>query len=485
MTVATRPAYLHVPDGAVGNYGDEVADIAELMGRPLDASQRMVVDARTSYRAGGLWLALETLTKMGRQSGKTGGIETPIAFTDLFLWEPDRIAWTAHLFKTCREAFEDHCRLIEGTREFESRVAKIQYANGEESIVLKSGARMDYLARSKGGGRGLGGKRVVLDEALFLTAEQAGSILPILAARPNPQIDYLSSAGRADSDQLHRLTKRGRSGTDQSLVLAEFCAPGSWKDPGCAGGPACAHAVGTAGCALDDPALWAAANPAVASGRVQLSFLEGMRQSLAPAEFGREFLGWDQEAAQIRAALPAPAWRAARDPGSAPAGAVAFGVEVSLDRRTTTVGAFGARSDGWWHGEVVEQLPGTGGAVDRLFDLSRRWAAPVGIDPSSPAASLIEPLREKGVQVVTPTSRVLAATCGQVFDDVTASPPRLYHRGQPVLDDAVSAAGQKVVGDGFRWDRRGEGDIAPLYAVTLARCAHQESPPGMPGVFDL
>lgn len=469
MTVATRPAYLHVPDGALGNYGDEVADLATMMGRPLDESQRLVVDARTSYGPGGTWLCLESLTKMGRQSGKTGGIETPIALADLFLWNADRIAWTAHLFKTCREAFEDHVRLIQSTPELDSRVAKVQYANGEESIILKSGARLDYLARSKGGGRGLGGKRVVIDEALFFTGEQAGAILPILAARPGAQVDYLSSAAKAESVYLRDLTERGRSGKDASLILAEFCAPGSWSEPGCALGPKCPHTRETRGCSLDNPELWREANPAVASGRVALSFLESMRRSLPPLEFGREFLGWDESGESgLGQAVSLEDWHACTDESSSFTGRPVLAIAVSRDGASAAIAAAGVREDGTPHVEVIEQRRGTDWVVARCAELKRHRPLAWVLDKRTHAAALLPDLKAAGI-----TPREMSTQdCGQACAGLQAAvrDRSVRHLGDEVLGAAVAGAGRRDIGEGlWAWSAKSsEVDIVTLVAATNA-----------------
>ena len=57
MSTATgaRAAWLWHPERR-GSYLDEVADVAEMVGRPLDGPQREAVDCLTSYGPGGRWL---------------------------------------------------------------------------------------------------------------------------------------------------------------------------------------------------------------------------------------------------------------------------------------------------------------------------------------------------------------------------------------------------------------------------------------------
>lgn len=475
-----RPAHLWVPERR-GSYLDEVADVAELVGRPLDAEQRIAVDAKTSYGPGGSWLTLETLLKEPRQNGKTAGVETPICLTDLFVWGADRIAWTAHLFKTCREAFEDHERLISGIPEFSKRVLRISYAHGEESIQLKTGARIDYLARSKGGGRGLGGKRVVIDEALFFAATAAGALLPILAARENPQIDYLSSAAKIESELLRDLTARGRAGGDPSLILVEWCAPGSFAEPGCQD-PGCGHQREAQGCRLDDPAYLRSANPAVRSGRIRMSFLVSMRRTLAPVEFAREFLGWDEAGAGADAeTIPLEAWESRLDSESRITGARALAFDVSPDRKFSAIGGAGWRADGGRHLALVDHRPGTSWLVPRLLELVERHdPVAVVVDGASPASSEIRALKQAGLRVrsdADPSALlvVLAAAdmgraCAGLYDATAGDAPDAWHRGDQIVTAALRAAVPRDVGDGG-WAfgrRRSDVDISPIVAIAEA-----------------
>lgn len=481
MLDVVRPAHLWVPPRR-GTYLDEVRDVASLIQRPLDAEQEIAVDALASYGPGGRWLTLETGVKLPRQNGKTAGIVTPIVLTDLFVWGADRIAWTAHLFKTAREAFEDHVRLIQSTPEFDRRVARIRYANGEEGIELVGGARLDYLARSKGGGRGLGGKRVVVDEALFFPADTAGALLPILAARDNPQINYLSSGCKAESDQLRALTKRGRAGGDPSLIWVEWCAPGSFAKPGCADGR-CQHAQRTPGCVLDDPELLALANPAVRAGRISPGFLDAMRRTLPPIEFAREFLGWDEEAGAAGSPITAEGWAARVDEQSRIADGTPrwLAVDTTPERSASAIGGAGRRADGDWHLALVDHRPGTAWVVGRVLEiLGRHTVAAVVIDRASPAAGFVPDLEQAGLQVRSekhPDGRLvligateMGQACGKAQDALVGREPTAWHRGEAVVTAAVEGAARRDIGDGG-WAlarKRSDVDICPLVVEVLA-----------------
>src|SRR6266508_3733265 len=288
-----RPAHLWVPP-RVGSYGAEVVDLARLAGRDVDPEQALAIDALCSYGPGGNWLALEQAIIEARQNGKTNGVLIPIVLADLFLWEADELSWTAHLFKTTRKAFNEFKRCIEFSSELSRRVKRIGESHGEEEIELHhpdgptgQGALLQFLARSKGGGRGLSGKRVVLDEALILSAASMGSLVPTLATRPNAQISYGSSAGQLGSKHLRSLQRRGRAGDDPSLIWVEWCDDGTWADPPCVQGLECSHLYGVSGCALDDEVRWLRANHTLGK-RISYDYVRSERRTLDPVEFGRE-----------------------------------------------------------------------------------------------------------------------------------------------------------------------------------------------------
>lgn len=475
MTKATqRAAYLWHPERA-GSYVDIVEDVAELVGRPLDEAQREAVDCLTSHDRRGDWLTLEDALLEPRQNGKTAGVVTPIVLADLFVWGADRIAWTAQLFKTSREAFADIRQLIESCPDFDREVARVSEAHGEESIRLKSGAALDFLARGKMAGRGLGGKRVVVDEALFFSDEQAGSLLPIMAARRNPKVTFASSAAKVESNYLRRLVKRGRAGGDESLCYVEHCAPGSLDKPGCSQGEDCRHLYGTAGCVLDDPAYWRAANPAFGD-RVSASFLAAMRRSMAPLEFAREFLGWHEAGAdEAERPITVEAWGKLANPHRID-GPVAFGLWVSYDLARSALAVAG-RS-----GPVVQvEVPrrdgepdhrrGYGWLPERCRELAGRYpGAMFAYVPKAVPTDLVAALEAYGVPLEPLTAGEWSASCKALEAAVTSDPPTLTHHGDPILDGALAAAAIRPRDDGgwVWWQLDSAGDISALCAATLA-----------------
>ena len=489
------PAYLWIPP-RVGSYGDEAIDLAEIAGRKLDEEQKLAVDAMLSYGPGGRWAALEAAIVEARQNGKTSGVLLPVTLFDLFLLPPDRIVWTAHLFRTSRDSFDDFVRCIETAPELSRRVKSISNGRGEEAIELHNGAKLEFLARSRGGGRGLGGKRVVMDEALILSGTAIGALMPTLSARPNPQISYGSSAAMETSDHLHSLTGRGRAGGDPTLVWIEWRAPSGWANPPCEEGKKCPHRVGAPGCALDDEALWQRANHALGV-RLSVDVVRGERRSMPPREFGRERMGWEEDLIEGATPLDIEGWLRLTDRSSVPNDPIALGVEVNNDRSDAAIGIAARRGDGLIHLEVITKeslrgtslerfadLPGISWVVPAAAALAKRWKpCAVVVDDRSEAAALLPDFKEAGLKVrdrdpdkqpgageviVLTWASDMARACGQLYDAVTNT-HTVRHLGQQELTESAKGAVWRPLGDARAWSRKeARTNPAPLIGTTLA-----------------
>jgi len=103
------------------------------------------------------------------------------------------------------------------------------------------------------------------------------------------------------------------------------------------------------------------------------------------------------------------------------------------------------------------------------------------VDPASPAGSLLVDLAAAGVPTLTVNAREYAQGCGQLFD--AAIEGKLAHLDQPVLNQAVSAARKRPLGDAWAWARKSGGDISPLVAVTLSHWGLVKAGQGDPQIF--
>jgi hypothetical protein len=388
-----------------------------MAGLILDPWQQYVLKAALGERQDGMWAAFEVAIIVSWQNGKNGIVEAR-ELAALYLLGEMLTLHSSHEFKTTAEGFRRLLFLIENCADLERRVKKVTRAHGDEGIELKTGQRIRFVARTSGSGRGFSGDLIVLDEAMILSTEAMGALLPTLSARPNPQVWYTSSAGRAESTQLARVVKRGRAGNDPSLAYFEWSIDDG--DP---------H---------DDPASWAKANPALG---IRISE-EHIRRELAAmdfTEFARERLGvgtYAVEGEDEWTVISEASWSAASDLYSEPTDPVTFAVDVPPDRASATIAVAGGRTDGRRHTEIVDHAAGTSWVADRLKTLVERWSPKaVALDVGGPAGSLMTELEQAGIKPLLVGSREMAQACGAFYSAVLED--RLRHRGGVELTAAL------------------------------------------------
>ena len=194
------------PVAAVSSGAVEAIELAASAGLILDEWQCFALDVALSERADGKWAAFEVGMIVPRQNGK-GSILEARELAGLFLFGERLILHSAHEFKTAAEAFLRVKALVDNTDDLRRKVKQIRTSHGDEGIELLDGARLRFVARSRGSGRGFSGDCVILDEAFNLGAEAMGALLPTLSAKPNPQIWYTSSAPMASSQAGGRICR--------------------------------------------------------------------------------------------------------------------------------------------------------------------------------------------------------------------------------------------------------------------------------------
>lgn len=443
------PRICSIPAAAVHRHdGQDYIDLASSAGLVLDPWQQLVLREGLATRTDGSWAAFEVAVVVPRQCGKSLNLAA-LMFGTLFLADPELppplVIFSAHEFKTAQEQFRAMRVLLDRSPSLSRRVRSIRTANGSESIELDSGARIKFLARTGGAGRGFSADLVVFDEAFALSPEMLAATLPTLSARNNPQIWYTSSAGLPASEQLAALRARGIAGDDPGLAYFEWSAEEA-DDPA-------------------DPETWYKANPALGI-RIHEHFVAAEQRALPPEQFARERLGIWVEAGTEHPVVP-PNLFDALNVGVREMDKPVFSVEVGLDRHTVLAAAW--HSGGREHVEVVEDRPGTDWVVARCGELTAKYGSPLTVvDAATEAGSLVRELEMAGCRTLRVDSTQRIAACGRFQE--TALTARLSHAGDPALYHALANARWKDAGDGARVfsRRRSAGSIGELYAVALA-----------------
>ena len=486
MTVVARPGLLcpprvlHVPPHA-GSYADEVCGLAETVGIGVDADQRVAVEAATVHDERGDLVVVELGVSAPRQNVKTHTAKA-LALADLVLFREPECLWTAHLRETSDDAFRNAygtglADLFDSYDDLRRLVARngITDSDGEKSIQLRPlragepTPTLTFRTRSERGGRGLSGRRVTFDEALFLKPVMTAAMIPVLSAQSasgSVQVRYLGSPGLAGSGPWREIRDRGRSGREPALAWVEWGADRESCEL-----PDCSHAVDTPGCALDREHLVRAANLAIAHGRMHPRFvMHTERRALTPEDYMRERLGWWIDPPALGGELDVQRWAGQVDRKAARGERVVWGVDLD-EARQVHLAVGWVRPDGAVQVMLPEPEDEDRARVSalsvpqRLGELVAKWGGRVVL--GGPAAALLEDLSDE-LDVTVMTGAEFTAACG-TFDDLLTG-RRIWHAQQDELDVAVGSACWRSAGaDGARAFRlRNAPAIGPLAAVVRA-----------------
>jgi hypothetical protein len=479
--------------------GDEVIELAEMAGLVLDPYQRdflidgcacVEVESQLELDAGATverWAAFEVGIELSRQNGKSVAFEAR-CLAGLYLFREELIVYTAHKGETAMAAFERMEQLIRSDPELlaEVRPNGFRRANGKEAILLRptpecpKGQTLKFRTRTAGGGRGLAGDCVILDEAQDLRDDHLAALFPVLSARPNPQLWYGGSAGEMHSTVQGRLVRRCAAG-DARLVYYRWALPED-ADP-------------------NSEASWARVNPAVGR-RMTLDFIASEQRAMSIEKFSRERLG---QGTYPRAegedwTIPRTRIEAAIDEDSKPFGPVVFSIEVARDRAHSSISLAGRRRDGQVHYETVANEAGSLWVVDELVRLLGAHAnLGVIIDPGSPANTLLGPLKDAGIfeapkdpgpgkavprtkipkhQLRLLSSQDLTQAFGDFYDahmavarddaGVEVPSPTYHFTGGTALISAFAEATVRNLIGSTTWSRVAGADVTPALSATWA-----------------
>jgi len=462
--------------------GPLAVDLVARAGLVLDPWQADALDVILAVRPDGRWVCFECGEIVSRQNGK-GAILEARALTGLLLLDEQLVMWSAHEYKTAMEGFRRTLALLRrlGTKvsdnlyDVDGVIIKVINTNGEESLErLDTGQRIEFVARSKGSGRGFSGDVNIIDETFAFTRDQQEALLPTMSARPNPQIIYTSSPPLTGDTGpvMYALRKRALAGGDDSL---------GWRDWGLAGDLDSLDEID-----LDDEELWHRANPSLGLGRLTVEFIRRERRTMSAEGFARERLGvWPREMSADSGAIDPEVWAGLADKESRRAGDITIAVDVTPSRDRAAIAVAGLRADGLMHWEVIEHGAGVDWLVTRLIALKGKHdPVAIAIDGKGPAASLIPALNKAGIaepdspddpqrgDLAVSGPQGMANAFGMFIDAVAQSRGR--HRDQPPLTSAIAGAKTRPLGDGGQaWGRKGSTDISPLVAVTLANWAYE------------
>ena len=353
---------------------------------------------------------------------------------------------------------------------------RVGRTNGSKKLVLKGNRAYKVGAPTRRAGRGDSNDLVMLDEIREQRDWETWSAAAASTnAKPNGMIVCFSNAGDPDSVVLRQLRETAISAIDGTKARdfggdVDDSALGlfEWSSPD--------------GADTDDMEALAQANPALGYGYLTEKALLSNRQTFPENKFRSECM-----CQQVETILPQPfpdgTWDAGIDVMSkiAPESDVYFGIDVSQDRKWTSIGVCGLREDGNYHIEVVARRIGTEWAIDWVRERAYRQNMKIAFQGrGAPVTGLGEQICTiPGVERFAVEGPELTSGWGRFWDGIAACTPpgevprggtKIFHLPQPILDAPGKTMQTRNLGAGAEVPDRVKSpdDIAPLFACIMA-----------------
>ena len=431
--------------------GGDAARIIAIGGMILDPWQADILEDWMAMTPGNKWVCRTCGGSVPRQNGKTGLLESR-AESGMIMYN-EQVIYTAHLQKTATETFEEMAMFFDSPA-MKKYVRDIKTALGREQIILKSGARIKFLARTRNGGRGQHGDLLIFDEAQELDDTAQASFLPAVSASLNPQVIYTGTPPdeTATGTVFRNIREKALAKETRTVSWFEFSVK-DLKD-------------------VSDREKWAATNPAL--GRRMLeSTIEAEFEQMAPDKFARERLGWWSpiRTEKVDYAIPSNVWDACRSADQKPEGKTAYGVKFSPDGAAVCLCGAVIPENGPARISMID-YKSTANGTQWLADwLCARYskASCVVIDGRNGVDVLIDKIvdvwRMKG-SVVRPSTKDVIASVGMLTDALNEQTVTWYEKQDALRESAVTST-KRAIGSAGGWGFGGDNAL-PIEACALA-----------------
>ena len=429
--------------------GMRAAKILKVGGIILDPWQMDVMDDWLAYSPGSKWINKTCGGSVPRQNGKTC-LLAGRADAGMLMYN-EQVLYTAHLQKTATETFEEMAAFFD-TPNLRKYVKDIKTALGREQIILTSGARVKFLARTRNGGRGQHGDLLIFDEAQELDSDQQASFLPAISASLNPQTIYMGTPPdpNADGTVFRGIRKKALDGETKTTSWFEFSV----------------DKIGD----VTNKDRWALTNPALGR-RILLSTIEGECEQMDADTFARERLGWWTPVVVERKdlAIPEDVWNRCASDELKPEGKTAYGVKFSADGSEVCLCGAVIPKEGPARISLIDRKP-TGYGTQWLADwLNERYkkASCVVIDGKNGVDVLADKIsgtwKFKG-SVIRPSAKDVIAAVSLIMDSLNEETLTWYSQQEALKNSALTSIKRPISGG---WGFGGD-DSTPIEACALA-----------------
>lgn len=462
------PRLEHLPADVAGTRAPTALQLIAASGVHLDPWQAHLVARLFDVDSAGRSAASEAGWLVSRQNGKGEGLMAWKLAHLLAFPRPDGkpklIMYSAHETKTADEAFERIKQVFMRSRHLMARLAPngIRVANGQQTITMRNGNRLRFVARSKSSGRGFAADKLILDEAQECSAAAYDALTYTTSAVPDPQTLIVGTAPEPSNNYevFEAIRDRGRQHTGPRTYWAEWSPTGSeaWdyelEDP-------------------LDPQVWAESIPALGTRLKPEQIEEQVERASSLESLERErFSVWRDRAPITRRRLndvDPEQWAAHADPEAEHVGRVAIAVMLGRGGGYSSIAAASRRANGHvlvqhlrtaqhsaWVAAEVKRLQATLGAESVVVD--RRNIVPILTD-----------LDRAGVAYLAMSAPEVAAAFEMIVEGINTG--QVDNCAQPELDTSLeNAIARKVGASGYTWDQSDPTEPATL--IQAATAAH-------------
>jgi phage terminase large subunit-like protein len=458
---------LHSPWLKGKSRADEVIELAEKIGQPLLEWQKLILKDMLTIDNNNQFIKRSTLLLIARQSGKSHLARMRV-LAGLFCFGEKDILMMSSNRSMALKSFNIIADIIERNDFLRVQLKNgdpkkgIRRTNGDERIILESGAQVEVVAATSDGARGRTADLLWIDELREVTEVAMDASKSVTLTRPNSQRLFTSNAGDAFSKVLNDLHEQCLNHPPKSLGFYEYSAPPF--------------------CDIWDRKAWAMANPSLGYLIPEEAIEETIATSTMEAARTETLCQW---ISSISSPFTPGSWEdiCDRSMEMSPGPLTVFAFDIDMSRRNAALIAGQILTDGrigvalvqTWESQIsVDELK----IAAEIKGWCDSYKPRVVLYDRYTTLAVAERLQKSGVMVETIVGAEFYAACSTLKDQIDNK--RVVHAGQDVLDQQMQNCGAKSTDSSWRLIRKASAGpiVGPIgLAMVVSRLSQPQSTP--------
>lgn len=458
---------LHSPWLKGNSRVEEVIKFAEQIGQPLLKWQELILRDILTVDKNNNYIRRSILLLIARQSGKSHLARMRVLAGLFCFGEKDILIMSSNRAMALK-SFNIMVDIIERNEFLRIQlkggsVKKGVYrTNGQERIILESGAQVEVVAATSDGARGRSADLLWIDELREVSEVAMDASKSVTLTRSNSQRIFTSNAGDAFSKVLNDLHSQCLNHPPKSLGFYEYSAP--------------------AFCDIWDRKAWAMANPSLGYLISEEAIEETVATSTVEATRTETLCQW---ISSLSSPWTPNSWEDICDRSieMSPGPLTMFAFDIDMSRRNAALMAGQILPDGrigvalvqTWESQISVDELRIAADIKCWCDLYKPRA--VLYDRYSTLA-VADRLQKSGVMVETIVGAEFYAACSTLKDAIDNR--HIVHSGQQILDDQMNNCGAKSTDSQWRIIRKASAGpvVAPIsLAMIVSRLMQPQSKP--------